>query len=312
MKKIIKIFFTVLLSIIFGLLLSEAVLRIMPGLMMPDKAMVYEENKEGFRDINHELNALPDVLRVVFIGDSYTQGNGVAIQQTFAALTPKLLAAKLKTCRIEGFNCGVGGANVQFNLHVLKDKAWKYNPDLIVLGFVPNDFTSGTAVYKFMKYIEREKRKFRFFRSCEGFSFLAQFLDKTFFQLFSDARRVHLQWLDDTFSPERNPEFIKMMASLNKLLDLIAQKHGVVLYFPYFLAANESKLDYYNRGLKLVREGCERNHCAFIEVAELLKDKDYRSWWVSKENHHPNAAAHARVAEKLSEILALKISGLKK
>jgi hypothetical protein len=96
------------------------------------------------------------------------------------------------------------------------------------------------------------------------------------------------------------------------LTGLIAQKHGVVLYFPYFLAANERQLDYYQRGLKLVREECERHNCTFIEVAELLKDKDYRSWWVSKNNHHPNAAAHARIAEKLTEILSLKISKLKK
>lgn len=311
MKKIFKIFLTVFISIIFGLILAEAALRLMPGLVLPDKEIIYEKNKEGFRDKDHELNALPGVLRIVFIGDSYTQGNGVAIQQTFAALTSKLIAAKMKTCKIEGFNCGVGGANVQFNLHVLKDKAWKYNPDLVVLGFVPNDFSSGTAVYKFMKYIEREKRKLRFFKSCEGFSFLARFLDRAFFQLFSDARHVHLQWLNESFSPDRNPYFPKMKTALSDLIDLIAKKHGVVLYFPYFLAADERKLDFYNRGFKLVREECERSHCTFIEVAELLKDKDYRSWWVSKENHHPNAAAHSRVAEKLCEILSARISGLK-
>jgi lysophospholipase L1-like esterase len=312
MKKIFKIYFTVMISTVFGLLVAEAALRIMPGLVLPEKEIIYEKNKEGFRDIDHELNASPGVLRIVFIGDSYTQGNGVAIQQTYAALTSKLLAENLKPRPVEGFNFGTGGANVEFNLHVLKNKAWKYNPDLVVLGFVPNDFSSGTAVYRFMKYTEREKRKFRFFRSFESFSFLARFLDKTFFQLYSDARSVHLQWLNDSFSPDRNPEFLKMMTTLDELIDRVAQKQGVVLYFPYFLAADERKLDYYHRGLKLVREGCERMHCDFIEVAELLKDTDYRSWWVSKENHHPNAAAHARVAEKLSEILTLKIHELKK
>jgi peroxiredoxin len=102
-----------------------------------------------------------------------------------------------------------------------------------------------------------------------------------------------------------------MKNALDELINLIAQKHGVVLYFPYFLAAKERQLYYYKRGLTLVRKECERNHCAFIEVAELLKDKDYRSWWVSKDNHHPNVAAHARVAEKLCEILSLRISELR-
>jgi hypothetical protein len=74
MKKTFKIFFTVLISIVFGLLLAEAVLRIMPALVLPDKEIIYEENKEGFRDINHELKALPGVVRIAFIGDSYTQG----------------------------------------------------------------------------------------------------------------------------------------------------------------------------------------------------------------------------------------------
>jgi hypothetical protein len=311
MKKIFVIFFTVLISIIFGLLLAEAALRLMPGLVLPDKKIVFEENKEGFRDTDHEPNALPGVLRIAFIGDSYTQGAGVGIGQTFAALTPKLLEKKLKPRRrIEGFNFGVGGANVSFNLHILKDKAWKYNPDLVVLGFVPNDFSNAVDTYKIMVYADKEKRKFGFFKSFEGFSYLALFLDRAFFQLFSDARKAHLKWLNKTFSPEFNPSFFKMKSALYALIRMIAQKHGVVLYFPYFLAANERHLDFYQRGLKLVRDECERTNCAFIEVAELLKDKDYRSWWVSKNNHHPNAVAHARVAEKLAEILATKISEL--
>jgi lysophospholipase L1-like esterase len=311
MDKFFKIFLTVFISIMFGLLLAEAALRLMPGLVLPDKKIIYEKNKEDFRDINHKLNALPGDLRIAFIGDSYTQGAGIGIQQTFAALTPKLLAEKTEVHHIEGFNFGHGGANVQLNLYILKTKAWKYNPDLVVLGFVPNDFSDNIATGKILKYVQKEKHKFRFFESCEGFSYLALLLDRAFFQLFSHARQAHLQWLNKSFSPDLNPYFPRMMTALNKLIDLIAQKHGVVLYFPYFLAADERQLDFYQRGLKLVREKCERSNCAFIEVAELLKDKDYRSWWVSKDDHHPNAAAHARVAEKLSEILALKISELK-
>jgi len=312
MKKSLKIFLTIFISIVFSLMMAEGILRLIPGLVLPDKEIIYEKNKEGFRDIDHELKALPGVLRIVFIGDSYTQGSGIGIQQTFAALTPKLLAEKIKTCQIEGFNCGKRGANVLSNLHILKDKAWKYNPDLVVLGFVLNDFSSGDAAYKIIEYTLKEKQKFRFFERFESFSFLALFLDRTFFQLFSHARQVHLQWLNNSFSPERNPDFFKIQSALSVLIDLIAQKHGVVLYFPYFLAGDEQQLYFYKSGLKLVREECKQSNCTLIEVAELLKDKDYRSWWVSKDDHHPNAAAHARVAEKLSEILALKISQLKK
>jgi lysophospholipase L1-like esterase len=312
MKKIFKIFFTVLISIIFGLLLAETALRFMPGLVLPEKKPVFKENKEGFRDIDHELKAAPGVLRIAFIGDSYTQGNGVAIGQTFAALTSRRLAEKLKPRPVEGFNFGTGGANVFYNWLVLKDKAWKYDPDLVVLGFVPNDFSNALATFNFMKYSEREKRKYRFFRSFERFSYLAMFLDKAFYQLFSDARKVHLRWLNESFSEECNPHFLIMQHALEKIVDRIAQKQGAVLYFPYFLAADEQSLDFYRRGLKLVREECERMNVPFIEVAELLKDKEYRQWWVSKDNHHPNAEAHARVAEKLSEILIKKIPKLKK
>jgi len=182
----------------------------------------------------------------------------------------------------------------------------------VVFGFVLNDFTNPIATSNFMGYTEKEKQKFRFFKSFEGFSYLALFLDRALFQIFSDAREAHLKWLNESFSPEFNPYFFNMRSALYELIGLVAQKHGVVLYFPYFLAANERKLDFYHRGLKLVRAECERNNCVFIEVAELLKDKDYRSWWVSRDGHHPNAAAHSRVAEKLSEILFSKISELRK
>jgi hypothetical protein len=189
-----------MIGIVFALLFAEGILRLMPGLVLPDKEIIYEKNREGFRDIDHELNALPGVLRIAFIGDSYTEGAGVGIGQTFAALTPKLLAKKLKPRRpIEGFNFGVGGANVGFNLDVLKTKAGKYKPDLVVLGFVPNDFSNAVDTYRIMIITDNERLKYGYFKSFEKFSHLAIFLDNAFFQIFSDARKFHLQWLNNTF-----------------------------------------------------------------------------------------------------------------
>jgi len=109
MKRFFKLFLTIFIGIVFGLLLAEAALRLMPGLVLPNKAIICKKNKEGFRDIDHKLKALQGVLRIVFIGDSYTKGWGVDNQQTFAVMTPKLLAARIKPRQVEGFNFGQGG-----------------------------------------------------------------------------------------------------------------------------------------------------------------------------------------------------------
>jgi hypothetical protein len=94
-------------------------------------------NKDGFRDIDHSPEKDPGVFRIAVLGDSFTEGREVPLEQTFW----KVLESKMTECvpadstGVEVLGFGVNGYGAAQELMVLRDKVWKYNPDVVVLAF---------------------------------------------------------------------------------------------------------------------------------------------------------------------------------
>jgi hypothetical protein len=79
----------------------------------------------------------PGVLRVLMLGDSFTEGWGVAFEDTFSKRIEKLFAAR--GTAVEAINAGVGNYNTVMEVNYFLAEGWKYHPDIVVLNYVPND-----------------------------------------------------------------------------------------------------------------------------------------------------------------------------
>ena len=78
-------------------------------------------------------------IRLAFLGDSFTFGEGVRDEDTYAQVTATHLQEKHAELIVEAANFGVGGYNTTQSRHVLERWALKSNPDVVILGFVLND-----------------------------------------------------------------------------------------------------------------------------------------------------------------------------
>ena len=99
-------------------------------------------NALGFRDSrNYSLDKPPHTFRILVLGDSVTFGHGAPFETTY----PYLLEQRLKSWRPdvkwEVWNLGVPGYNTAQELAYLQEVGPRYQPDLVVIGFFPNDFT---------------------------------------------------------------------------------------------------------------------------------------------------------------------------
>jgi lysophospholipase L1-like esterase len=94
-------------------------------------------NRDGFRDIDHEIAKPDGVFRIAVLGDSFTEGREVPLERTFW----KVMEARLQDCAVPGAKAvevlgfGVNGYGAAQELMVLRDKVWKYHPDAVVLAF---------------------------------------------------------------------------------------------------------------------------------------------------------------------------------
>ena len=288
----------VLVGLLIGLVMAEIVLRIYYH--SREDRTVYWKNKEGFRDVDHSVAKPPGTLRVAFQGDSFTYGEGVDFKQIFSTRVGEILQRKMPGRKVETLNFGIRGLDVFGDLHNIREHVLKYDPDEIVFSYVLNDFSDKRMDREFIGAIRREVDRFKIFRWFEKYSKLAYFTDWGLYQLFSDARRMHMQWLNDSFDPAKNPRYHEMRDALEEIVRIVSRKSSVVVFFPYLVAPDEEHIGFYNRAKHLVKSLCDEYKCPFLEVLPLLKSRPYYRWWVSADNHHPNAEAHRLIAEAIA------------
>ena len=99
-------------------------------------------NALGFRDPrNYSLEKGRNTFRILVLGDSVTFGHGALFETTY----PYLLEQRLKAWRPDldwqVWNLGVPGYNTAQELAYLNEVGPRYQPDLVVVGFFPNDFS---------------------------------------------------------------------------------------------------------------------------------------------------------------------------
>lgn len=102
-------------------------------------------NKFGVRDYEYTLVKPPGIKRIAVIGDSvafgYIKGTSILpIEETFS----KLLEIKLNTIfpeQYEVLNFSVTGYNAAQEEIVLKEKVLQFDPDVVIVVYVPNDDT---------------------------------------------------------------------------------------------------------------------------------------------------------------------------
>jgi hypothetical protein len=108
-------------------------------------------NSDGLRDREHAIAKPQDTFRIAVVGDSYCEAFSVSLEEAFWSVMEK----KLEECnafpgrKIEVINFGVSGYGAAQELLTLREKVWKYSPDLVLLAVTTNnDVTDNSRALK--------------------------------------------------------------------------------------------------------------------------------------------------------------------
>lgn len=101
---------------------------------------VVKINSHGHRD-DETVVAKPDgVFRILALGDSFTMGHGVDIEDTYVAILEKNLNASFADKKVEIVNAGVFGYSpLIYNLYLQK-QGLSFDPDMVIVFFSLTDF----------------------------------------------------------------------------------------------------------------------------------------------------------------------------
>ena len=96
-------------------------------------------NSLGFRDIEHPLIKPPGELRIMAIGDSFTEGQGARFEQTWLNQLGRKLNIEHTGSRFRMISGGAAGSDPFFGYRILEDKLLAYQPDLVLLDINHSD-----------------------------------------------------------------------------------------------------------------------------------------------------------------------------
>lgn len=111
---------------------------------------VTKTNGEGLRDIDHPIEKQKDEVRIVCLGNSFTEGIGAPQDSTWSQLLENKLQ-EICNKKITVFNAGMSGSDPYFEYMLLKEKMLEYKPDFVLVALQVTDFN----FYRFRGGFER-------------------------------------------------------------------------------------------------------------------------------------------------------------
>jgi hypothetical protein len=156
-------------------------------------------NSDGLRDGEHAIAKPEGTFRIAVIGDSYCEALSVAPEEAFWSV----MARKLDECdafpgkQVEVINFGVSGYGTTEELLTLREKVWKYSPDLVLLAITTNnDITDNSRVLKrtddvpYFVYQGSQLALDDSFKNSRGFRFSNSFIGRSGTWLRAHSRLV--------------------------------------------------------------------------------------------------------------------------
>lgn len=110
---------------------------------IPFRGALVSSNARGIRGKrDYELEKPAGVTRIVVLGDSFTFGEEVGDEETFAFHLERMIPNS------EVLNLGIHGYGHDQMLLYLKEEGVRYRPDIVLLGFMPDDMERNVLSFR--------------------------------------------------------------------------------------------------------------------------------------------------------------------
>lgn len=281
------------------------------GYFGASNAVKHVTNAAGFRGAEFRKDKPAGVVRLAFLGDSFTFGEGVHYRDSYAEAAARLLAEQHGGgLRFESYNFGVGGYNTRQSLYALRRWALQCQPDIVVLGYVLND--AEPPLFSLEPATRAPVRRDRE-SEVPGDSSVPAPPTTALFRL----RVVRVGWkyvqhrrrARATFRYYRalygvgQPGWRDTTRALHELGAVCAANNipFYVVCFPVFVHADTYPFgDIHGK----IRRAVDASGGRFVELLPAMSGTKLSRYWVHPSDQHPNEVAHSIAARLLARRIA--------
>jgi lysophospholipase L1-like esterase len=244
--------------------------------------VMVKTNSNGFRDREFTIDKPPGVLRIVMLGDSFTEGWGAPEEETFSKRIERRYNDR--GIKAEVINTGVGNWNTIQEVEFFLTGVYRYHQDIVVLNFVFND----------AEPVPHERPPSFLMRYCYSCVFLIGRYDAVHRMIFGGQ-----DWADyylGLFGDGTTPGWLGAKAAIKRLADYCKQ-NNIQLLIANHPELHDVKHYRFQKITDLVRDAAAENDVAFVDLLPYVRDQDSASLWVTAPDPHPNGFAHKFLAD---------------
>lgn len=263
-----------------------------PGARKVSSGVEVSINSYGFRDYEFEVEKPRGMYRIIAVGDSWTFGEGVRLEDTY----PKKLEKKLNQYSLhrklfEVLNTGVQGYNTVEEAVLLRHRILPLKPDLIIVGFTE---ANDPEIISFEPFILEKTLG----RTCFLLKVpFLRYLGELFARMVNSFR--YTDYIRQIYQPDGWP-WHACKRALKEIRDTCKEHHirVVVALFPILIHTEEYRPQ--REQLKMALRDLEM---PFVEMFPFLQDIPLKRMCAPDTYGHPSPVVYERFSEVLYQYI---------
>ncbi len=250
--------------------------------------------------------------RVLIIGDSFSEGQGVSQDQPFAPVLQKLLADQGH--EIEVINCGRRGYNFP-DLLEWTERHLPYEPDLVVYAMILNDPVLTPEFKKRQKFIDDWILDRRRMVLPNEHMPETPWWRPRLWSIWQEAKakarvgRETTTWYQEVLGEPNQAGFEETLVLMQRMRDASEKKGArfVVVMLPLLVGLEG---DYpFDEAHRTMARACKEHKLDFFDLLPAFSGKNSSSLWVHETDRHPNEIAHRIIARGLIKPVLDRLGG---
>jgi lysophospholipase L1-like esterase len=254
-----------------------------------------ETNSAGFRDREYPLEKPPGAYRILVLGDSLTLGWGVEAESRYSEILERRLEAEAKRrgtfAAVEVINTGIGNYNTSQEVAFFRSSGRAWRPDLVLLGWFIND-SEPTPTKRTPAIFKRSQLAMLLWgrldvlsRRYGGGNLYGSYYAGLYDEAAEGWRAAQAAFAE--LAALAREDGFPVCVFLLPELHAIGPRYG----FSEIHARVEAAMR--EAGIPVV-----------VDLAPRFASERPEALWVSMDDAHPNAAAHAILADAMHETVA--------
>lgn len=242
----------------------------------------------------------PGIKRIVVVGDSFTEGQGVREDEVY----PSALAAQLEAAapgRYEVLNFGQRATDFP-ELYALFERALDLSPDLVIYGLCLND-PARSADY------DRRWPRLNDWIMVRRAPVLLGWRDSRLRALVADRldqRRISRntsEWYLGMYGAANREGWERTKHDLRRMKQAVESRHAQLLVVVWPLLVDLERGYPFREVHDRLTHVFERQGLAHLDLLRVLQGQETASLWAHPADRHPSGKAHALAAESLAPVV---------